>query len=108
MIRFVLIVLLLGVGVANAETVKVKYRGPVSLDAFECPSLKESSFVNRICYDRANSYLIVQLKKAYYQYCEIPASTFSEWITAPSLGRFYNQKIKGGIYGCQGKLHPSY
>lgn len=94
--------------VAQAETVDVKYRGPVSLDSLSCPSLKPSSFVNRICYDEANSYLIVQLKSTYYHYCDLPASVFADWVAAPSLGRYYNGQVKGQGFDCRGKALPVY
>lgn len=97
-----------GSGVANAEVVNVKYRGPVPLDSFTCPPLKPSSFVKRICYDASHSYLIVRLKSTYYHYCEVDAGTVAMWQVAPSLGRFYNQKIKGGVFGCQNGVAPEY
>jgi hypothetical protein len=43
---------------AQAETVYVKYRGSVDLKPFECENTV-SSFVNRVCYDKANSYVAV-------------------------------------------------
>ena len=96
------------VSLSSAETVEVKYRGPVPLDSFTCPALKPSSFVNRICYDAAERYLIVQLKQTYYHYCELPQAVFEGWVAAPSLGRFYNQEVKGGVFDCRGKALPEY
>ena len=78
-----------------AETVEVKYRGLVDLDAFVCPAIRPSSFVNRLCYDEPNAYLVVQLKQTYYHYCELPKTVFEEWLAAPSLGRFYKPKHQG-------------
>src|SRR4051794_15741055 len=83
------------VGAANAESVVVKYRGPLDLKPFECFNIKPSSFVNRICYDEKNQYLVTQLQQTYYHYCEINKGTVDAWIAADSLGRFYNQNIKG-------------
>ena len=40
-------------GVAAAETVTVKYRGPVPLDTFQCATIDRSSLVERVCYDAA-------------------------------------------------------
>ncbi len=38
---------------AAAETVTVKYRGPVPLDTFQCATIDRSSLVERVCYDAA-------------------------------------------------------
>ncbi len=38
---------------AIAETVSVKYRGPVPLDAFQCATIDRSGLVERVCYDAA-------------------------------------------------------
>ncbi len=43
---------------AIAETVDVKYRGPVDLKTFACTDTV-SSFVNRVCYDKANAYMLI-------------------------------------------------
>ncbi len=40
----------------RAETVDVKYRGPVDLKTFECRDINRSSFIQRVCYDKAQSY----------------------------------------------------
>lgn len=53
---------LLTMGSSIAETVFVKYRGPVDLAPFACETIKTSSLVNRICYDNQNGYLLVSLK----------------------------------------------
>ena len=107
LIRSMLSVLCL-INPAFAETVDVKYRGPVPLDTFECPALKSSSFVTRICYDKQNQYLIVLLRNTYYYYCEIDPNSVAAWIFAPSLGRHYNNNIKGGPFDCRGKYVPEY
>jgi hypothetical protein len=38
---------------ALAESVTVKYRGPVPLDTFQCAAVGRSSFIERVCYDAA-------------------------------------------------------
>ena len=91
---------------AHAETVDVKYRGPVSLDNFFCPALKSSSFVNRICYDEARKYLVVQLRSTYYHYCAMEPEKVAQWVAASSLGSFYNREIKGGPYDCRDQGLP--
>lgn len=94
MIRASIIIWLILTTGAHAETVSVKYHGDVSLDGFECPDIKSSSFVNRICYDAVNTHLIVQLRSTYYLYCNVPNVVVTEWTSAPSLGRHYNRNIK--------------
>ena len=52
--------LLLACSPAWAETVQVKYHGPVSLDAFVCAEVNERN-VTRICYDAAERYMVIRL-----------------------------------------------
>lgn len=42
-----------------AETVQVKYHGPVSLDSFACVAVTEDSDVSRICYDAVERYMLI-------------------------------------------------
>ena len=79
------------------EEVFVEYRGVVSLSGFDCPKTKPSSFVDRICYDKAHHYLVVELNGTYYHYCRFPKEDFEEWLDSDSLGSFYNGRVKGGF-----------
>lgn len=96
---------------ALSETVQVKYRGPVDLKPFVCTDTV-SSFVNRVCYDKANSYMLILLKSTWYHYCEIDAATVSSLISASSVGRYYNANIKGsgtdGRFDCRTHRIPKY
>ena len=96
----------------KAETVVVKYRGSVDLTTFECPAIKDSSFVKRICYDKTNQYMILLLQQTYYHYCEIGPQVVAAFIAADSLGRYYNANIKGGgsdgPYDCRTHRIPTY
>lgn len=83
----------------RAETVFVKYRGPVNLDNFSC-SYPSSSFVHKICYWGEKQYLIILLKETYYHYCRIPETVVDKWLLADSQGRFYHSYIKGN-YDCR-------
>jgi hypothetical protein len=85
----------------NAETVNVKYQGPVSLDTFDCAPIKASSLVKRLCYDPARSYLVVDLDGTYYHYCAVDPGTVEAWRSASSLGGFYNSNVKGGTFDCR-------
>jgi KTSC domain len=80
---------------ARSETIEVKYRGPIDLKTFECRDINRSSFIQRVCYDKGQSYMLISLRGTYYHYCELPPATFEEFVTAPSMGQFYNQRIKG-------------
>jgi hypothetical protein len=90
---------------ARAETVNVKYRGPIDLQPFACADTPRSSFIQRVCYDRSQSYMLINLRGTYYHYCELPPVTFDAFMAAPSLGQFYNQHIKGsgldGPFDCR-------
>jgi hypothetical protein len=96
---------------AQAETVDVKYRGPVDLKPFTCTNTV-SSFVNRVCYDKVKSYMLILLKDSWYHYCEIDERTVASLINADSVGRFFNQHIKGtgrdGPFDCRTHRVPSY
>lgn len=94
-------------GAANAETVEVKYRGTVNLSQFECKDISRSSFVNRICHDGVNNYMVILLRSTYYHYCDIDVGTVADLSAAPSIGRFYNKQIKGN-YSCQTGRIPQY
>jgi hypothetical protein len=63
---------------AGAETVNVKYRGPVDLAPFECHVITRSSFIRRVCYDASNEYMLIDLNGTFYHYCEL---TETRWET---------------------------
>jgi hypothetical protein len=85
---------------ALAESVYVKYRGDVDLKSFDCAGVTRSSFITRVCYDRRNEYMLISLNGTFYHYCEIDAGTVSSLLNAPSMGRFFNQNVKGH-YDCR-------
>ena len=94
-----------------AETVDVKYRGPVDLKQFVCTDTK-SSFVNRVCYDKKETYMLILLNRTWYHYCEIPERVVQTLLSADSKGRYYNANIKGtgndGPYDCRTHRVPNY
>jgi KTSC domain len=113
MIRSIVTILVLLVTTpATSETVDVKYRGIVDLTSFACTDTPRSSFIQRVCYDKAQNYMLINLRGTYYHYCELPAAMFEEFVAAPSMGQFYNQKIKGsgsdGPFDCRTRRIPSY
>jgi hypothetical protein len=56
--------------------------------------------------------MLISLRGTYYHYCEMPAATLNAFLTAPSMGQFYNQNIKGsgldGPFDCRTHRLPSY
>jgi KTSC domain-containing protein len=95
------------------ESVDVKDRGPVSLATFACRDINRSSIIQRVCYDEAQSYLIVSVRGIYDQYCELPAGVFDSLMGAPSMGQFFNRNIRGsgpgdGRYDCRTHRLPAY
>jgi hypothetical protein len=96
----------------SSEIVDVKYRGAVDLKPFACTDTPRSSFIQRVCYDKAQSYMLINLRGTYYHYCELPPSTFDAFVTAPSMGQFYNRSIKGsgaeGPFDCRTHKVPQY
>jgi len=92
---------------AYAESVNVKYRGVVNIDSFECEWVNRSSFINRLCFDRKESYVIVLLRSTYYHYCSVPNRIVDTWGASLSMGRFYNSNIKGK-YDCRVNYLPKY
>ncbi len=97
---------------ASSETVDVKYHGVIDLKPFACTDTPRSSFIQRVCYDKAESYMLINLRGTYYHYCELPAATFDQFMSAPSMGQFYNQRIKGtgldGPFDCRTHRVPKY
>jgi hypothetical protein len=106
------LLLLLFTAEVRSETVDVKYLGPVDLKTFECRDINGNSFIQRVCYDKAQSYMIISLRGTYYHYCELPPATLGGLMGAASMGQFYNQNIKGsgsdGPYDCRTHRTPGY
>jgi hypothetical protein len=98
---------LAGTVAASAETVIVKYRGPVDLAPFTCTAIPDSSFVHRACYDAPNSYMLIQLNAVWYHYCGLDPATWDGLLGAASQGRFYDQNIKGN-FDCRITPPPAY
>jgi hypothetical protein len=99
--------LLLTLGSAGAETVCVKYGSCLDLAPFNCTNTPQSSFVRRVCYDPNNSYMLIQLNTVWYHYCGIDSATVSQLLSAPSVGHYYNQAIKGR-FDCRLTPPPQY
>ena len=92
---------------ARAESVNVKYRGVVDLAPFTCESITRSSFIERVCYDPKNTYMLIELNGTWYHYCEIDEDTVSNLLAAESMGRYYSASIKGR-FDCRTHRVPDY
>ena len=107
MFRFVVVIMasLAGATWAAAETIDVKYYGKLDLAPFACTDVSRSSFIKRACYDKSEQFTVVQLRSVYYSYCEMPAAIFEAYLTASSMGKYYNANIKGsgsdGPFDCR-------
>jgi hypothetical protein len=87
-----------------SETIDVGGRSTVDLYPFECRDITRSSVLQRVCYDRAQRHLIVAVKGAWDQYCDLPAETYGALMGAPSMGQFFNRNIRGAPgarYACE-------
>ncbi len=84
----------------------------MDLTPFDCVDVTRSSFIRRVCYDGAEEYMVIKLKRTYYHYCEIDAHTVEELLKAPSMGRYYLRNIKssgtGGAFDCRTHRVPTY
>jgi hypothetical protein len=111
-IKYVVAFLLMMPTSIVAETVDVKYRGPVDLSSFACADTPRSSFIQRVCYDQKERYMLINLRGTYYHYCELSAGMFDAFMAAGSMGQFYNKNIKGsgsdGPFDCRTHHVPSY
>jgi len=89
-------VLFLAASPGYAETAHVKYRGDaVNLRKFECHNVANGSEVRRVCFDRANGYMVIKLVDTYYHYCEIDAPTVRGLWHAPAPDDYYHASIRG-------------
>jgi hypothetical protein len=102
-----MLVAALGCQLAHSESVDVKYRGVVNLAPFSCTDVERSSFVRRVCYDKANQYMLINLNGVYYHYCAIDAGSVASLMSADSMGRYYNAAIKGR-FDCRLHRVPDY
>jgi hypothetical protein len=90
-----------------SEDVWVKYRGSVDLEPFDCTDVNRSSFIKRVCFNKAKRYMLIRLNDTYYHYCNIPESAVTALMGADSMGRFFNAQVKGK-YNCRLNPPPKY
>ena len=100
------IIVLVSVVVSHAETVDVKNRGNVDLHAFVC-NVVTGSYINRVCYNELEGYMLVQFGSVWYHHCGIDTETITALLGAESVARQYSASLKGK-FGCQANRMPSY
>lgn len=86
----------------TTESVDVRGRGTVDLATFACTDTPRSTVVQRVCYDEARRYLLVNAGGSYSEYCGLPAATFEAFVVAPSMGQFFRQRIAAPPFACDG------
>ncbi len=91
-----------------SECVDVKNRGKVSLSQMQCSTISGLELIERICYDKANSYLVVQIVGQYSEYCGVQELYFGEFMKAPKKGQYLETHIRNGIFDCSIFQPPSY
>jgi len=95
---------------AGGEEVCVKYHKCLDVDQFKCETITRSSFINRVCYLEAKRYMIIKLKETYYHYCSVTPEAVTEFLAAPSMGRYYNDNFRSKPDGTHGPFdcrdHP--
>lgn len=91
----------------TTELVSVKYQGMVDVSRMQCETITRSSYINRLCYDASEQYVVVLLDNTYYHHCAIPENIVSNWREADSMGRFYRYSIRGN-FDCRLSTPPAY
>ena len=80
--------------------VTVKYKAdPVDIAApyFESLDRSDSSVVGGAWFDSENQYLIINLQGTVYHYCGLADSVWSSLKSAPSMGTYFQDYIKGSF-----------
>jgi len=88
----------------EAESIDVRYLGPVNLKPFICQDITRSSLIERVCYDETNRHMVIRRNAVYDQYCELPKGVVVAFLNAPSMGQYFKANIAGndksGPYDC--------
>jgi hypothetical protein len=105
MVRTAALLLSLLTAPVTSEKVDVGAPWMVDLRTFECRDINRSTIVQRVCYDAAQSDLLVAVKSSYHRYCRVPAETYAAFMNAPSMGLFFQRTIQtaasGDRYRCR-------
>jgi len=99
-------VLVLAASPVYADTVTVKHHKEVDLGKFKCATGR-SVLIPRVCYDKANSYMVIKVGDEYYHYCEIDPRTVRSLLRARSIDDYYLTSIRGH-FDCRTHRVPNY
>jgi hypothetical protein len=77
----------------ETEKVEVGGHGTVNLAPFACADTPRSTIVQKVCYDGTSRDLLVGIGGSYRGYCDVSPAAFDAFMTAPSMGHFYRQRI---------------
>ncbi len=69
-----------------------------SIASAECVQIYRSSWITELCFGRATVTATMSGKQ--YAFCGISRGLFDAWVSADSVGKFYNQTIRGN-YSCR-------
>jgi hypothetical protein len=78
-----------------SETIDVARIGPVDLKPFTCSDTPRSTVIQRVCYARSQRLMIVNAHGIYRASCDVPQQIYRVFITAGSMGQFYQHAIGG-------------
>ena len=87
----------------GSETVDVNKGRTVDLASYQCRDTPRSTLIQRACYDPVQASMILSVKGAYFQYCDLPPATFADLMAAPSMGQFFKRAFEDagtGQYEC--------
>ena len=92
---------------ANTDPLVVTDRGKVDLTAYECQNHTGSTFITRVCYDGGSRLVLGFQDGTYKMFCRVDAGLANELLSAPYIGRFYSERIRGtdkpGPHDCAGR-----
>jgi len=81
---------------ANTDPLVVSDRGKVDLTAYECQNDTASTFITRVCYDAGSRRMVLGFQDGTYRlYCRVDASIANGLLSAPYIGKFYSERIRG-------------
>jgi hypothetical protein len=100
--------LLLASSPLYAEKVHIKYRDDdVDLSTFVCTNVDKGDNARRVCYDKANGYMVIKLHNTYYHHCEIDEATVEGLPAADAPEDYYHASIRGQ-FDCRTHRVPHY
>lgn len=80
----------------HSEPVVVTNRGNVDLASFHCQNDTRSGFITRVCYDNGSRRMLLGFQDGTYRlYCRVGVSVADGLLSAPSMARYYNTRIRG-------------